>query len=141
MSDPRQAAPPCPFKPCRAQAGDRFCYTATGFPRHWHAARVRAAAGHDQAAARPAGHLAGRRPTDAQHRILSQAVADDGRYELSGYRFHGDAQRRSAMQSMSGPERGWFSPVGETPHGTLYKITEDGLAAWQRYETWMNGGS
>jgi hypothetical protein len=73
--------------------------------------------------------------------MLSWALADKrGRVEISGYTFHGDARRRATMLSMADPTRRWFTHVKETDHGTLYEITDDGRAAWKRYEDWMNGG-
>lgn len=137
--DPRRNAPPCPLKTCRAVAGDLWCYTPTGFRRHWHAARWRIVEGGQPKAETAAGALSGRRPSEAQHRILAWAIHQAGYYDLSGYTFHGDAQRRAAMTAMADPARGWFARVRATDHGTLYKITDAGRAAFQRYENWMNG--
>ncbi len=142
VTDPRRDSPPCRHKGCGAQRGDRWCYTATGFRRHWHAVR-RADVDNPPAAGQPtapAGKLARRRPSEAQQRILGAAMGNGGLYELSGYTFHGDAQRRAAMGAMSNPARGWFTRLRETQHGTLYEITNAGRAAFYRYEEWMQGG-
>lgn len=139
VSDPRRSAPACPTKSCRAVAGDPWCYTATGFRRHMHAARWALIEG-KPVSERPAGSMAGRRPSHLQADILSWAIADEnGQWELSGYTFSGDAQRRAAMLAMSDEPRGWFTKVRETDHGTLYQVTDVGRAAWQRYDDWMNG--
>ncbi len=137
MTDIRRNSPACPS--CPAQAGDLACYTATGFPRHWHARRRTLALGGTLPAAKPAKSRAGARPSHKQADILASAISNDGVYEVSGYRFRGDAQRRSAMAAMSDDTRGWFTHAGETPHGTLYKITQTGRDAWARYEAWMRG--
>lgn len=140
VTDLRKNPVPCTFRGCGAQQGDLNCYTATGFPRPWHAVRRSAAAGETPAAAPAAGSASGRRPTHKQADILLSAVHNDsGEYEVSGYRFHGDAQRRQAMDSMVGPARGWFERVRHTDHGTLYKITDAGRAASDRYEAWLGG--
>lgn len=139
VTDIRKNPPACPLPTCPAGEGDRFCYTATGFPRQWHTARRKRALGDTAPEPSAAGSLAHRRPSEAQHRLLAQAMAGGGVYELSGYRFHGDAQRRRAMQAMAGTERGWFRHVRETPHGTVYEITDDGRSAYYRYEDWMDG--
>lgn len=138
--DPRRNAPACPKPGCGAPVGDPWCYTLTGFRRHWHAPRRRLADGQKPATPPAAGALAGHRPSEAQHRMLAVAIRQDGYYELSGYNFHGDAQRRATMHAMVDPARGWFSHVKEVQHGTLYRITAAGRAAWQRYENWMEGG-
>lgn len=134
VTDPRVDAPACPHSGCGAQAGDPRCYTRTGFPRHQHAVRKKT-----DAREKVAGKLAARRPSDAQHRIMQQAMGGGGLYELSGYRFRGDAQRQSAMAAMADVERGWFRFVEERQHGTLYELTEAGRLAYYRYEDWMNG--
>jgi len=139
LTDPRRNAPACPT--CVAQAGDVWCYTATGFRRHWHAARRRAADGQPAPEQKPAGHLTGRRPSDKQANILAAAIAGDDTYEVSGYGFHGEAQKRAAMLAMADEARGWFRHLRETQHGTLYEITDAGRDAAARYETWMNGGT
>lgn len=135
--DIRRKAHDCPD--CTARAGDLNCYTATGFPRPWHARRRRLALGETLPDKPAAGSLAGKRPTHKQAEILGWAIANNNQYELSGYRFHGDAQRRAAMTPMADETRGWFDHVRETDHGTLYKITEGGLTAFARYEAWMRG--
>lgn len=139
-TDPRGNAPACPRDRCRATAGDLWCYTATGFRRHWHAARRLLAAGQNPPAAAADGSRTGQRPSEAQQRILTQAVAGGGLYEVSGYTFAGDAQRRAAMTAMAGPACGWFRHVQETPHGDVYEITDAGRRAYYRYQDWMNGG-
>jgi hypothetical protein len=126
---------------CGAQAGDPWCYTATGFRRHQHAVRVRDAQGVPPAAEKPAGSLAGRRPTDKQYLIILAAANGEGCYEVSGYGFHGEAQIRAAMDAMVDDARGWFTRVRETQHGTLFQLTDAGRTAGIRYETWMNGGT
>lgn len=129
--------PACPF--CRAQAGDRWCYTATNFRRHWHAMRwalvdaAKAAA--PAPAPAPARKPKPKRASEAQYRILCRAMTDGGLYELSGYRFHGDAQRRAAMRAMV--EKQWFRYVRETQHGSLHELTNDGRNAFYAYEEWM----
>lgn len=139
LSDPRRDAPACPTATCRAGKGNPWCYTATGFPRAMHTARLKLIAG-AAPAEKTAGSLAGKRPSHLQADILGWAIADpDGQWELSGYRFRGDAQRRAAMLAMAADTRGWFSHVRETDHGTLYQVTDAGRAAWQRYDDWMNG--
>ena len=139
--DPRVNTPDCPHPGCPAKAGNAWCYTATGFPRSMHAARLALIAGEAPKTGPADGSLAARRPSHLQADILSWALADPaGRWELSGYRFRGDAQRRSAMAAMSHPARGWFTHVKETDHGTLYEITDAGREAWGRYEIWMSGG-
>lgn len=139
VTDPRRNAPACPRPSCGARAGDPWCLTATGFPRGMHAARLALIRGEEPAAGKPAGALTGRRPSEAQQRILVQAAAAGGLYELSGYRFHGDAQRRAAMTAMADDARGWFREVRHTDHGTLFEITTAGRSAAYRYEDWMNG--
>lgn len=131
--------PACTFRGCGAQAGDRWCYTATGFRRHMHAVRRRLIAG-EPAAEKSAGSLAGRKPTDAQAKMLGAAIAtDDGLFEVSGYNHHGDAQRRATMKAMTDPARGWFTFAHSTAHCEVYRITDAGRAAWQRYDDWMHG--
>jgi hypothetical protein len=138
--------PACPLATCTAGAGVSHCYTATGFPRPMHAVRValmqdtvRAADSTPPAAPRPAGRLTGRRPSDKQAAILAAAIRGGGMYELSGYRFAGDAQRRAAVVAMADDARGWMREVEETEHGTLYEITNEGRDAEARYRAWMNG--
>lgn len=139
--------PACPLATCTAGAGVSHCYTATGFPRPMHAVRVtlmqQAATAADSTPPvepRPAGHLAGRRPSDKQALILAAAIRNGGVYELSGYRFAGDAQRRAAVLAMANDSRGWMRKLRETEHGTLYEITNEGRNAEARYRAWMNGG-
>ncbi len=142
--DPVTTIPACRHKTCGARPGDRNCYTPTGFVRHWHVIRVNDAAAGDQTTEpdrAPAGRLAGRRPSEKQAGILAQAVHNGGLYEMSGYSFAGDAQRRAATLSMAGEERGWFQHVRETQHGTLYEITPAGRDALARWDAWMNGGT
>ena len=141
LSYPRRNSPACAFKGCGAQAGDRWCYTATGFRRHWHAVRRATAAGQPAPAGKPAGSLAGRRPSDKQADMLAWAIHGDGTYEVSGYGLRGEAQKRNAMNSMADESRGWFRRLRETDDGTLYEITDAGRQASARYETWMNGGN
>lgn len=131
-TDPRLNTPDCAHLGCGAKAGDTRCYTRTGFPRSMHAVRRKTTA-----LARVAGRLAGRRPTEKQHHLMAQAMANGGMYELSGYRFHGDAQRQAAMASMADPARGWFRHVTETQHGAVYELTGAGRLAYYRYEDWM----
>jgi hypothetical protein len=149
VTRPAVNIPACRYKTCGAREGDRRCYTTTGWARHMHAIRVQditAAANTTTVPAaapeqNPAGHLTGRRPSDKQAGILAQAANDDnGQYELSGYGFHGEAQRRAAVSAMTDPARGWLRHVRETRHGTLYQITTPGRAALTRYTTWMSGG-
>jgi hypothetical protein len=71
--------------------------------------------------------------------MLAWALAHGGTYEVSGYTFRGEAQKRAAMNSMV--ERAWFRRLRNTDQGTLYEVTDDGKAASARYEAWMNGGS
>lgn len=139
VTDPRKNAPACTHKGCGAQAGDRRCYTATGFRRHWHAVRVRAAAGVGPQPAKKEGSLAGRRPSHKQYDIILAAFRGNRRFEVSGYGLHGEAQTRRAMDAMVDPARGWFVHVAETAHGTLFELTAAGVAAGVRYEQWMNG--
>lgn len=134
--DPRVNTPACTHAGCGALAGDPNCYTATGFPRAQHKVRWET----PKAPGAP-GSLSGRRPTDKQHELMFWAMREGGLYELSGYRFSGDAQRRASMASMADPQRGWFRKVRETAHGTLYELTDAGRAAYYRYEDWMNGGT
>lgn len=135
VSDPRLNAPACPRAGCNAAAGELWCYTATGFRRHWHTARRQLAAGATVPASKPNPNV---RPSHKQADMLAFAVtAGGGQYEVSGYTFAGDAQKRAAMRAMV--ERGWFRRVRDTDHGTLYEVTDDGKAAAARYETWMNG--
>jgi hypothetical protein len=140
VTDPRTVAPDCPLKTCSATVGDVWCYTPTGFRRHWHAARRAVVAGATAPAVPAAGKLAGRRPSEAQQRILAAAMAGGGMYELSGYTFHGDAQRRAAMTAMADQARGWFRQLHHTDHGTMFEITDTGRNAYYRYKDWMNGG-
>lgn len=128
-------APACPF--CRAQAGDRWCYTATNFRRHWHAMRWALVDAAKAAAVQPARKPRAKRASEAQYRIMVAAMGAGGLYELSGYTFHGDAQRRAAMRAMV--DRGWFRYVRETQHGSLHELTNDGRNAFYAYEEWMRG--
>jgi hypothetical protein len=135
LSDIRRNAVACPEPNCKAQEGDLSCYTATGFPRGWHASRRRLALGRpDPAKKAPSPDV---RPSHKQADMLAWAIANDGRYEVSGYTFHGDAQKRAAMDSMVG--RTWFRRLHHTDHGTLYEITDEGRQASGRYERWMSG--
>lgn len=136
--------PACTLATCGAPAGARYCLTPTGFRRPLHAVRVAAieaaaATPITPAAPRPAGRLAHRRPSDKQARLLAQAVNNGGLYELSGYGFHGEAQRRTAVLAMTDDARGWMRHVRQTQHGDLYEITNGGRDALARYQTWMNG--
>jgi hypothetical protein len=140
LTDPRPAAPACPFRGCGAQAGDLWCYTPTGFRRHWHACRRAAAQGTPVTDGKPTPGRPVGRPTHKQADILAWAINNGGEYEVSGYTFRGDAQKRAAMRAMTDASRGWFEQVRHTDHGTLYKITDAGLAASARYENWLNGG-
>lgn len=135
-ADPRVNTPACRHPDCGALAGDPACYTATGFPRGQHKVRWKPAAPTPEP-----GSLSDRRPSSKQHDIMRQAMAAGGLYELSGYRFHGDAQRRAAMQPMADPARGWFRRVRDTDHGTLYDLTDAGRNAYYRYQDWMDGGN
>lgn len=134
------AVPGCPLATCEAGAGDSRCYTATGFPRPMHTARIQLmqtiAQVADTAPAaepRPAGRLTGRTPSPKQGRILAAAIRGGGIYELSGYRFAGDAQRRAAVLAMADDARGWMRELRETPHATLYEITPEGRNAEARF--------
>lgn len=138
--------PACPLTTCNAAATVSHCYTATGFPRPMHAARVAvmqaAAAGADVGPAvppAPAGRKTGSRPSQKQAGILAAAIARGGLYELSAYRFAGDAQKRAAVLAMADDARGWMRKADETPHATLYEITVEGRNAEARYRDWMNG--
>jgi hypothetical protein len=103
-----------------------------------HAARLRLIAGEAAPAPPAAGSRTGSRPSHIQARLLGRALDNaDGEWELSGYRFNGDAQRRAAMQAMAGETRRWFVKVRDTEHGTLYRITAEGRAAFGRYAKWM----
>lgn len=139
--------PACTLATCGAAAGTRYCLTPTGFRRPLHAVRVAAiqaaAAGTPAPPApeRPAGRHAHRRPSDKQARILAQAADSGGLYELSGYGFHGEAQRRTAVLAMVDNARGWMRHVRQTQHGDLYEITNGGRDALARYRAWMNGGT
>lgn len=133
-TDPRLNTPDCPRSGCGAKAGDPQCYSATGFPVPMHKVRL-----HGAAREKVAGRLAHRRPSDKQYLILAAAVDAGGMYELSGYRFAGDAQRRAAMTAMVDVERGWFVRLRDTQHGTLYEITDAGRNAYYRYVDWMDG--
>jgi hypothetical protein len=88
---------------------------------------------------KPAGRNAHRRPSEKQAHILAQAADDGGLYELSGYGFHGEAQRRAAVLAMVDESRAWMRHVRETQHGDLYEITNGGRDALARYRQWMNG--
>ena len=127
----RPEAVRCPRVTCRAPAGIA-CVTATGYQRPPHHDRITQAAGKAPAGLKPAGSLTGRRPTPAQQRILAQAVNNGGGYELSGYRFHGDAQRRAAMGAMVDEARGWFVRREVTADGTVFEVTDAGRAAHTR---------
>ncbi len=140
LTDPRAHAPACTYEGCGAQAGDLWCYTATRFRRPWHYVRRQAAAGESAPAPKPAGSLTNRRPSHKQGDMLAFAIANGGTYEVSGYGFHGEAQKRNAMLAMVNEARGWFRHLRETQHGTLYEITEAGWLASDRYETWLSGG-
>lgn len=137
--------PVCPLATCDAPAGASYCLTPTGFRRPLHDVRVAAmqatAAGTPAPAVEqpPAGRLAHRRPSEKQVKILAVAADDGGLYELSGYGFHGEAQRRAAVLAMVDDSRGWMRHVRETQHGTLYEITNEGRSALARYRDWMNG--
>lgn len=133
-TDPRLNTPDCGHLGCNAKAGDPWCYTRTGFPRSMHAVRRRGAA-QDKVA----GKRAALRPSEKQYQIMQAAVDGGGMYELSGYRFAGDAQRQAAMAAMADVERGWFVRVRDTQHGTLYEITDTGRNAYYRYIDWMDG--
>lgn len=137
--------PACELVTCGAPAGASYCLTPTGFRRPLHAVRLAAmqatADGQDTPppAPAPAGRHAHKRPTEKQAGILARAEADGGLYELSGYGFSGEAQRRAAVLSMVNDTRGWMRHVRETTHGTLYEITSPGRGALARYRDWMNG--
>lgn len=126
--DPRLTASNCPR--CTAKAGDPLCYTTSGYPRPMHVVRR-------NAVVPVPGRLAARRPSARQHAMMSQALTNGGLYELSGYQFAGDAQRRAAMTAAADVEHGWFRHVRETAHGTLFELTEEGRLAYYRYEDWM----
>lgn len=140
FKDPRVDSPACPLKTCNVGAGTPYCVTPTGFRRGFHAARLRLIESGTAPAVKPAGSLAGRRPTYAQGDMLEAAIAVwPELFEVSGYTFHGDAQRRATMQSMVDEKRGWFVYSHSTAHCEVYRITDDGRAAWQRYDDWMHG--
>ncbi len=140
VKDPRVDTPACPLKTCKAAAGTVWCVTPTGFRRGFHAARRKLIDGGGAPAEKEAGSLAGRRPTHAQADMLGYAIAAwPELFEVSGYSFHGDAQRRATMQSMVDDVRGWFTFSHSTAHCEVYRITDAGRAAWQRYDDWMHG--
>jgi hypothetical protein len=134
VTEPRRNAPSCPS--CRAEVGDPWCYTATGFRRHHHETRRKLAAGQPPAASTK-GSKSDAMPTQAQQRMLSSAVDGGGLVEVSGYQFHGDAQRRATMAAMVADTRGWFRYVRDTPHAAVYEITDQGRLAYYRHvERW-----
>lgn len=139
--------PACTLATCGAGAGVSYCLTPTGFRRPMHAVRVAAlratADGIPVVSAppTPAGKNAHRRPSEKQANILGRAVDNGGLYELSGYGFHGEAQKRQAVLAMADPSRGWMRHVQETQHGTVYEITNEGRDALARYRDWMNGAT
>lgn len=137
LTDPRRNPVPCPERTCIAGQGDMWCYTATGFRRHWHVSRRRLALG--QAGPEKKKPSGTGRPSHKQADMLAYAIATGGTYEVSGYTFNGEAQKRAAMNSMVA--RGWFRRSGSNDHGTLYEVTDDGKAASARYENWLNGGT
>jgi hypothetical protein len=141
FKDPRVNSPACPLKTCKAPADSRFCVTPTGFPRGFHKARLQLIETGQAPAEKPAGSLAGRRPSYAQAGMLAFALSTDGNglYEVSGYTFHGDAQRRATMQSMVDEARGWFEFSHSTEHCEVYRITDAGRAAYQRFDDWYHG--
>lgn len=136
LTDPRRNPVPCPEKTCAAGQGCMWCYTATGFRRHWHASRRRLALGQPTPEKKPPSSTV--RPSHKQADMLGWTIANGDVYEVSGYTFRGEAQKRAAMNSMV--ERGWFRKLRTTDHGTLYQVTDDGRAASARYENWLNGG-
>lgn len=140
FKDPRVDAPACPLKTCDAGAGTPYCVTPTGWRRGFHAARLKLIESGTTPAEKPAGGLAGRRPTHPQADMLQAAIAaKDGMFEVSGYTFTGDAQRRATMQAMVDAKRGWFVYTHSTAHCEVYRVTDAGRAAWQRYDDWMHG--
>lgn len=140
FQDPRVDSPACPLATCGMKAGTAYCVTPTGFRRGFHAARRRLIETGQAPAAKPAGHLAGRRPTYPQADMLAAAVSKEGKglCEVSGYTFHGDAQRRATMQSMVDPARGWFEFSHSTAHCEVYRITAAGRAAYERFLAWYH---
>jgi hypothetical protein len=135
--------PACPHPGCGAATGDRYCYTPTGFIRHLHTVRkhaIEVAAGRTgPAPEKKAGRNTRSRPKDKQALILAAAVADGGLYEVSGYGFHREAQRRASVLSMVDESRGWMTHLRETQHGDLYEITTEGRNALARYQAWLRG--
>jgi hypothetical protein len=137
LTDPRRNPVACPEPTCGAQQGDLWCYTPTGFRRGFHSSRRALALGQPAPAKKKPSTDA--RPSHKQGDMLAWAIHHDGQYEVSGYTFHGEAQKRAAMNAMV--ERSWFRRLRDTDHGTLYEITDDGRQASARYENWMSGGT
>lgn len=134
LTDPRQNPVACPEPSCRAEQGDMWCYTPTGWRRHWHAKRIRLALG--EPAPAPRKPSTGGRPSHKQGDMLAWAIDHGGTYEITGYTFAGEAQKRAAMTAMVAKD--WFRKAGPSQHGTLYEITDGGRQASARYEKWMH---
>ncbi len=145
VTDPRLTPMPACTQPgCGAAAGDRNCYTASGWRRHPHAVRMRALAAADTGEPEPErtpGRMAGRRPTHKQADILAAAVAAGGLFETCEWSISGAAATRAAVYAMADDARGWMKDVRATKDGRLYEITTEGRNALARYEHWMNGGT
>lgn len=145
MTDPRRKPiPPCTQPGCDAAAGDRNCYTASGWRRHPHAVRLRAMSAADVGEPEPErtpGRNAGRRPTHKQADILAAAAANGGLFETCEWAISGAAATRAAVYAMADESRGWMTDVRATADGRLYEITTAGRNALARYEHWMNGGT
>ena len=144
-TDPRtRPMPACTQPGCGAAAGDRNCYTASGWRRHPHQVRLRAMANADRGEPepeRPAGRNAKRRPSHKQADVLAAAVENGGLFETCEWAISGAAATRAAAYAMADESRGWMKHVRATKDGQLYEITTEGRNALARYQDWMNGGT
>jgi hypothetical protein len=121
VTDPRsKPMPACTQPGCGAAAGDRTCYTASGWRRHPHAVRMRALAAADAGEPepkKPAGRLARQRPTHKQADILAAAIHNGGLFETCEWPISGAALTRAAVYAMADEARGWMTDVRATRDG------------------------
>lgn len=122
----------CPEPRGCGQVAGQHCVTGSGYRRGAHQVRVVVARGGQPAPINKAG-----RPSDTQGRILGAAMYNQGVYRLPGYNFSGVPPLRRAMRAME--TKGWFRFVQSDSAEDVYEITDDGCAAWQRYEPWRHG--